>query len=265
MSVRAKTKTKSRAVAITRPRRALAPLQIKITDNPVVDMLNAIAVMSTQRNVDPRKMREVMDIQLNLMRMKAEREFAMALLSAESEIPEIRKDSKGHNSNYAKYEHMSRVVDPIIRRHGFIPSFGMADSTLPNHYRIVCRLYHVGGHYRDYFIDLPPDDVGPRGEKNKTPTHAASSVTTYGRRILEGMIFNIKFIGMDDDGNQGRIGPVSPAQLKELNDLIIKVGGDIGTVCNVFELDRLEDLPATKFADAMRRLAEYGRRNGVTV
>lgn len=266
MSPRKKTKARkspSRAVAIHRPQ----PQQITVarTGNPVTDMMGMIAAAATNRSVDTGKMREMLDMQKELMAMQAERQFNESMKRAQEEIPAISRDKKGENHKYAPLEKIDAIAAPIYQRHGFSLSYGMADSTVPAHYRITCKVSHVG-HSRDYFIDLPSDLTGPKGGANKTGVQAAGSTSSYGRRYLLVMIFNIRLVGEDDDGNLGRgAGPVTAEQLAAIRKRLREIDGMETDFCNVFELDRIENLPASKYAIAMSKMAEAAKRKGMQI
>jgi hypothetical protein len=87
---------------------------------------------------------------------------------------------------------------------------------------------HRDGYSREYSIDMPADGKGARGNDVMTKTHATGSATTYGRRYLLMMIFNLSV--EDDDGNaaankangngNGAKPKLSPAQLEELRSYL---------------------------------------------
>lgn len=132
----------------------------------------------------------------------AARAYADAMKACQKEMPAIQKRGKNKqtNSRYALLEDINRLITPIYTRHGFSLSFGTDRSELPDHVGIVCDVMHDGGYSKTYTYDAPIDNVGIKGEKNKTTTHGRGSAISYGRRYLVMMIFNLT-IGDDDDGN----------------------------------------------------------------
>ncbi len=132
----------------------------------------------------------------------AARAYADAMKACQQEMPSIHKRgrNKQTNSSYALLEDINRLITPIYTRHGFSLSFGTDRSELADHVGIVCDVMHDGGFSKTYTYDAPIDNVGIKGEKNKTSTHGRGSAISYGRRYLILMIFNLT-IGDDDDGN----------------------------------------------------------------
>ncbi len=132
----------------------------------------------------------------------AARAYADAMKACQKEMPAIQKRGKNKqtNSRYALLEDINRLITPIYTRHGFSLSFGTDRSELADHVGIVCDVMHDGGYSKTYTYDAPIDNVGIKGEKNKTTTHGRGSAISYGRRYLVIMIFNLT-IGDDDDGN----------------------------------------------------------------
>lgn len=132
----------------------------------------------------------------------AARAYADAMKACQKEMPAIQKRGKNKqtNSRYALLEDINRLITPIYTRHGFSLSFGTDRSELADHVGIVCDVMHDGGYSKTYTYDAPIDNVGIKGEKNKTTTHGRGSAISYGRRYLVMMIFNLT-IGDDDDGN----------------------------------------------------------------
>lgn len=132
----------------------------------------------------------------------AARAYADAMKACQKEMPAIQKRGKNKqtNSKYALLEDINRLITPIYTRHGLSLSFGTVRSELDDHVGIVCDVMHEAGSTKTYTYDAPIDNVGIKGEKNKTSTHGRGSAISYGRRYLILMIFNLT-IGDDDDGN----------------------------------------------------------------
>ena len=133
----------------------------------------------------------------------ARRAFFTAMQAVQTEAPRVVKDSKNTQtgSAYAKLESIAKAIRPVYTAHGFSLSYGTEDSPREGYVRITCDVMHVGGHMVPRHVDMPLDDVGIKGNVNKTPTHAHGSTISYGRRYLVLMAFDIVMAGEDDDGN----------------------------------------------------------------
>lgn len=158
------------------------------------------ALMMPEQGVD--RLERMWIMHKEMQDRDAARAYADAMKACQKEMPAIQKRGKNKqtNSRYALLEDINRLITPIYTRHGFSLSFGTDRSELPDHVGIVCDVMHDGGYSKTYTYDAPIDNVGIKGEKNKTTTHGRGSAISYGRRYLVMMIFNLT-IGDDDDGN----------------------------------------------------------------
>lgn len=182
------------AVVTTIPQQAagqqLAPLQQALEQ----------ALMLPDQGVE--RLERMWEMHKEMQDRDAKRIYADAMKACQKEMPAIKKRGKNKqtNSKYALLEDINRLITPIYTRHGFSLSFGTVRSELEDHVGIVCDVMHEAGYSKTYTYDAPIDNVGIKGEKNKTRTHGRGSAISYGRRYLILMIFNLT-IGDDDDGN----------------------------------------------------------------
>lgn len=159
------------------------------------------ALMMPEQGVD--RLERMWEMHKEMQDRDAVREYAAAMQRAQAAMPNIKKRGKNKqtNSQYALLEDINQQITPIYTREGFSLSFGTVRSELEGHVGIVCDVLHSAGHSRTYTYDAPIDDVGIKGEKNKTQTHGRGSAISYGQRYLIKMIFNLTIGGEDDDGN----------------------------------------------------------------
>lgn len=138
-------------------------------------------------------------------KLKAEAEFNAAMNRVQSDLRQIAADADNPQtrSKYATYAALDKVLRPIYTREGFSLSYDTGDSPSPENLSLLCYVSHVAGHTRTYRILMPADGKGAKGGDVMTKTHATGSATSYGRRYLLNMIFNIAIGEHDDDGNGG--------------------------------------------------------------
>lgn len=165
-------------------------------------LLQAITSAASNKDVDIEKMERLFAMHQQMVKTEAEAAFNAALSRAQSKIGPVA--AKAHNSQtqsyYAKLAAVNKVITPVYTAEGLSISFGTADCPKDGWYRTVAIVSHAAGHTREYHLDLPPDDVGIKGTANKTQVHAAGSTSSYARRYLVCMIFNVS-TGDDNDGN----------------------------------------------------------------
>lgn len=243
-----KTKKPGTAVAAHQPSPQSAPKT----------MLQVIAEAAANPLVDVQKMQALLTMRREEERAAQEIVFNDALRAAKLDMPTVGANSVNSHtkSNWAKYEKVSKVCDPIIHRHGFVLSFGMSDSPLPEHYRIICDVSHEGGYTKRYFLDGPADAVGAKGGGTKTPIQGVGSTITYLRRVLKGLIFDIIVDKEDDDGIGAAVNLIDDEQAKDLRAKMTAANITDAQFCSVYGLAKVEDLPAAKLANALDRIAQ---------
>ena len=239
--------------AVTQHSAPQVPAQI---ERRAVDLDDVIGGLLDKPN------KENVDLIERLLAMRAERAFNLAMRDAQEEMPRIFKDAENQStrSRFARLETIAKVINPILTKHGFVPSFGTADTPLPNHYRVTCCLSHIGGAKREYQMDIPSDSVGMKGNLNKTPTHAAVSAITYGRRNLLTLMFNIILTNEDDDGVAAGVTPLSEEKLANLKDLMTTSGINESRFLATFKIKDISELPEQKLGEAIARIAFFSSR-----
>lgn len=219
-------------------------------------LLDVIRRAATDPNVDVDKMERLLAMQERVLAHDAERAFNTAMSSAQKEMPQIKRGGKNETtqSTYVELDALSQAMSPIIAKHGFALSFGTDTSPLPDHYRVTCRVSHIGGFSRDYHADVPADLNGMKGNQNKTATHAFGSTLSYGRRYLKMLIFDVATT--DDDGRAASSGErIDDAQVVTLQGLANAGGADMVRFCRYFKINSLPELPAREFSNAFSLLS----------
>ncbi len=215
-------------------------------------------------NTDVEKMERLFALQERLLAREAEQAFSEAKYLAQGEMPQIKRTGKNDqtNSTYAELDEIAAKIDPIAHKYGFSTSYGTADSPKENHYRVTARLRHRGGFFEDYFADVPMDNVGMKGSKNKTDTHGFGSTMSYGRRNLKLMIWDRATT--DDDGNAAGTGaPISFTDLEALKMRCAQVGRTEEQFAKFLKVPGLVHLPAHRVREAYAALDTIERENAI--
>lgn len=205
---------------------------------PIDNLLTVISSAAKDTTVDVEKAERLFALLERMHDRKAEMDFndAMVLVQTKMvDLPIVRTAKNPQtNSFYAKLENIQEVVNPILLEHGFSISFGTDKSELPDHYGVTATVAHRSGHKRQFRCDSPVDMYGMKGNQNKTRTHGFGSALSYGERYLMTLIFNLRLIGQDDDGNMGQrpkpnaskpMGDEEKALKVELWHLLKSIGG----------------------------------------
>jgi hypothetical protein len=213
--------------------------------------------------VDVAKLERLMDLKERADARNAEQLFNAAMATAQTDMRPVAADSDNPQtrSKYASYSALDRALRPVYTRNGFALSFGTADGAPPEYVRVTCHVSHIGGHSRDYRIDMPADGKGAKGGDVMTKTHATGSATSYGMRYLLKMIFNVAVGEDDDDGNGAGAGAaIDENQAVLIHDLIKDAGSTTAKFLaylnteHKMALTRVEDMPAKVYPDALASL-----------
>ncbi len=216
-------------------------------------MIALVEKVVSDPNLDAAKLEKLLDMQERIFDKNAEIAFNDAMSQVQSELkPIINEAYNGQTkSNYTRLDSIIKHCSPVWTAHGFALSFG-TDPSIENHIGITCIVSHSQGFSRQYRWDLPLDDVGIKGSKNKTAIHASGSTISYGRRYLTCMIFNIATQDDDDGSAANSTLRISPEQLADIESLIKEVGADRKRFINVLSsscggIKSLDQLPASNF------------------
>jgi hypothetical protein len=180
---------------------------------------HAIIRAAQDDTIDIAKLQALLDMQRQVANDRSKRMFNTAMASAQAEmLPVVRDAMNVHTkSKYARLETIDGQMRPIYTAHGFSVRYGSQSCPREGWMRITITISHSGGHWEENYLDAPPDDVGARGNVNKTPIMSVGSSVTYLRRYLLCMAFNIVLaddLAPDDDGQSGG----STGQTDQRND-----------------------------------------------
>lgn len=227
------------------------------TEEPVEQggsILNMIERAARDPNVDIDKMERLFQMQERAQERQDNMEFNEALRGMQAEMPQVHKSRKNETtrSTFADLSDLNAAANPILAKWGFSTQFSNTESTLPDHYRVKCELSR-GPLIREYFADVPVDNEGMKGTKNKTNTHGFGSSMSYGRRYLKLMICDIATT--DDDGNRANVvQQISVGQYNKIGGLLESTGADKEKFCEFFNIETPDELPAVRFNEAVAML-----------
>jgi len=225
-------------------------VEIVVTD-PFVQMVERI---SANPDIDADKTQKFLDMQMQIMDRQAEMEFNASFNQVQKKLPTVVEncDNNQTKSKYANIKALSVAIKPIYTAEGFSTSFSEGKAEVEGHIRINGVLRHTGGHKEPYSVELPRDDAGIKGTVNKTPTHAASSTLTYGRRILTLMIFDVA-TGDDTDGNTIET-TISDEHIANLEALLSETDTKKSDFCRYCKVKTLDDILSRNYRQAVAAL-----------
>lgn len=223
-----------------------------------VDILSIISRAVADPNVDVAKMREMFELKKDFEALRAKQAFAAAMNKCQTEIePVFRESSHANDSKkkYAKYEAVDAAIRPIYTKHGFSLSFGSDKPDTPGNIKLTCVCRHSMGHEQYYEIESGVDDVGMKGERNKTIVQGTGSTSSYLRRYLTAMIFNVVYTNEDNDGATGAgPKPITADQRQALVDALGGPGERVTAFCAHHGLNDIGELASDSFDIALAQI-----------
>ena len=167
-------------------------------------LLQAITAAASSGQTDVDKIERLFALHQKVVAQEAEAAFNGAMSRAQAEIQPVAHNAFNSQtqSRYTKLAALCKQITPIVTRQGLSISFNTGDAA-EGYMRTVAIVAHDLGHKREYHLDLPYDDSGAKGTVNKTKVHAAGSTSSYARRYLTCMIFNVSTEDDDDAQKAG--------------------------------------------------------------
>lgn len=238
------TKVQTKAIAV----QEAPPTMLALLQNAIINP-----------KVDVSKMRELMELQKEIMAKNAELAFNAAI--ARLNLPILKHTAKIEHTKgnvttkigtYTKYEDMDRIIRPIYQPEGFSFSFD-SRANENNTTTYFATLHHAEGHSRSAQLVLPAD-VG--GAKNAV--QAVASTVSYAKRYLVQMLLNIVTEGEDDDGDKGGTKYITPEEAIDLEQWAVTMNCR-KTFLGVIGAEDFESIKATDHGKAQNILREKQR------
>ena len=147
---------------------------------------------------------------------------------------------------YARYEDVIEAIRPILAAHGFSLTHRIAQPTA-GQIVVTGVLGHRAGHSEQTSMALSIDDSG-----GKNNVQGWGSSVSYGKRYTTFALLNIVARGEDDDGKSAAAGgTITDEQAEQIKVALEETGGQLPKFCAFYKLEKLTDLPAAKFDEAM--------------
>ena len=185
---------------------------------PAMATPSQMLMKAVERGADLEQISKFMDLQERWQANQAKSEYLQAMSDFQAECPVIVAKKQGHNYKYAPIGDIIAQVKNLLSKHGI--SYRFEQSQQDNNIEITCVVSHRSGHSEKLTMSGKPDSMG-----QKSGIQASGSTVTYLRRYTLTGALGIVTADEDSDGRVQSSKPVvSVDQLKEINDLISKIG-----------------------------------------
>lgn len=144
----------------------------------------------------------------------AKQRYDVALKALRLDLPPMQEGGAVMNrqnevqSTFVKWDHIQKVLEPLLRKHGFDLSFKSGGTT--QQLEVTARLTHEGSHFEESMMPLPHDTSG-----GKNAVQGVGSSMSYGMRYTARTLINWRSVGSDNDA-QTPPEPITAEHLIEL-------------------------------------------------
>lgn len=205
-------------------------------------------------------MQALLDMKERQEDREAKRMFIDALTELQGRIPPIGKhgiikDRNGATrSRYALAEDVCEVVDPLMHEYGF--SYTQSVAGIKDGMReFVGTLLHRGGYEKTLSCFLPLDK-----SQFRTDVQSEGSTNSYTKRVLYKAHFNIREVGVDDDGSGQGLETISEDEAKDLEIKLQDAKANLGAFLKYFEIAELKELRRSELARAHEMIDRKARK-----
>lgn len=223
-----------------------------MTDIVKKEELNDVILrLASDKGFDVEKLEKLIELKKVQEAEEAKKDFYLNFNRLQVEIPKVSKNKRNDHlkASYATLENINDVVMPLLLEYGFSITTSIKEQT-ESLITVETTLMHVSGHVLKNVLSVPLDGAGAKGGANKTQVQATGSSISYARRYAMCMIFNVR-TGDDNDGNAIYI---TTDNIHAIEDLALRSGADIETICNYYGIDDLKSMRIKQFHETRRRL-----------
>lgn len=225
-----------------------APSAPAPAQTPLQMLANAV-----ERGATVDVLEKLMELQERWEAQQARKAFVEAFAAFKKEAITIVRnktynDGPLRGKSYADLFSFVSAVTPALANHGLSASWTITRDE-KDWIEVSCVIEHALGHYRRVSLGGPPDSGGA-----KNPLQARISTVTYLERQTLKAACGLAERDDDDDGAAAGAPTISGEQGDALIVMCNEVGADIGKLCRYLGVDRLSELPASRYADAVAAL-----------
>lgn len=173
--------------------------------------LTPMELISTavQNGATPEQLGQLMDLQDRWEAKQSKMDFIQALSKFRSKCPDVEKDKKAHNSNYATLSHTLSTIKDTMQECGLAHTWntettGRAETT---EIKVTCIITHTAGHSESSSLSAGIDTTG-----SKSVIQGIGSTVSYLERYTLYAVLGMTSKEMDNDGWTG---PILKTKLKE--------------------------------------------------
>jgi hypothetical protein len=226
-----------------------------VAETQLISLPNETIKLAIEKGADLDKLEKLLTLQERYEANQAKKIYNAEMVTVQHEMPTVAKSLKNDqtHSSYASLEDIINKTREIYTARGFSISFYEGITDKQEQIRICADVVHASGHKETYWYDVPLDGMGLRGNSNMTKIHAKASSTSYARRYLMCMIWNIPT--GDDDGNSTvETELINAEEINNIEDLLVESESDVNKFFAYMKVDSVHSIPKSKYRVAVAAL-----------
>jgi hypothetical protein len=181
-----------------------------------------ICAIALNPEIDERKLGMIVNLHNQQVDRERERQFETAYAALQRDLPAVLKSrfNDQTKSKYSTLDDIQKAINPVLDKHGFSIRYESPETQPEGMVVATCVLvFSENGWKVNNTRAIPVDNIGIKGNANKTAAHGTGSAATYARRYALCELLNIN-LTEDDDGNAAGGEPrVSKLQQRVLLEL----------------------------------------------
>jgi len=234
------------------------PNEIATIENKSMTPMDLIA-KAQAANASIEQMQQLFSLQLKWEENEAKKAYHQAVANFKAESITILKDKKVGYTNkdgtFTGYSHATlgniiQQIIPVMSKHGLSHSWDIKQET---DISVTCHLTHSLGHYTSVTMAAGKDDSG-----KKNLIQQVASTVSYLQRYTLLSITGMAAQDQDDDGagagKKEEVELITERQYLDLLALISEVKADEAKFCTYYKVNNVAELPAAKYASAVKGL-----------
>lgn len=246
------------SAVVERNEAAVIPRPVEQGDSRV--LMSIIERAATSENFDVAKLQQLLDVKKQWDAEIARKAFVAAMAAFKANPPKIIKDKHVAfvtNKGTTEYDHatLGQVCTAIIEglaKVGISHSWDVVQAE--SRIKVTCILTHELGHSERVSLNSAPDESG-----GKNSIQAIGSAVTYLQRYS---LFCATGLAPVDDDDGQKADPskfITEKQVADLDAKISEVGANRAQFLKYLNVERLADLPASKYQAALQALVDKAR------
>ena len=184
---------------MTEPTPEPEPAGTALAQTPASPM-QILAHVASDPDCDVAKLTAIVELQERMVANEAKAAHANAMAKFQAECPPIPKRARGDKANFAPFEDIMAVVQPLLTKHGLAVSFS-SEPAAEGSLRIVCHITK-GMHTEARGFTCPvPTMINPKTNlPMANEAQCMGMALSYAKRYCLGAAWNVVTAGEDFDG-----------------------------------------------------------------